>query len=109
MTPEDATNPEMDAHELQQVRKALLRMNEQGWGIAIGLLLGLSLLAATITLVLKGGEVVGPHLGLLSVYFPGYSVTPVGSLVGFVYAFVLGYGIGRTVSVIYNRLIALYD
>lgn len=109
MRRDNTASPEMDAQELQQVRKALLKMNEQGWGIAIGLLLGLSLLAATIILVLKGGDVVGPHLGLLSVYFPGYSVTPVGSLVGFVYAFVLGYGIGRTVSVIYNRLIALYD
>lgn len=109
MRPDNAAGADMDEEELQQVRKALWKMNEQGWGIAIGLLLGSSLLAATLTLVLKGGEVVGPHLGLLSVYFPGYSVTPVGSLVGFVYAFVLGYGIGRTVSVIYNRLIALYE
>ncbi len=109
MRPDDAANPELEAQELQQVRKALLRMNEQGWSIAIGLLLGISLLAATIPLVLKGGEVVGPHLGLLSVYFPGYSVTFVGSLVGFVYAFVVGYGIGRIVSAIYNRLIVLFD
>lgn len=99
----------MDAQELRQVQKALFRMNEQGWGIAIGLLLGLTLFAATITLVIKGGEVVGPHLGLLGVYFPGYRVTLLGAFVGFVYAFVLGYGIGRTVSVIYNRLISLYD
>jgi hypothetical protein len=28
----------------------------------------------------------------------------VGSLIGGVYAFVLGYGIGRTIAVIYNRL-----
>ena len=95
--------------DVQQVRKALLRMNEQGWGISIGLLLGLGLFIATNALVLKGGEVVGPHLGLLSVYFPGYSVTFAGSLVGFVYAFVLGYGIGRTISVIYNRLIEFYN
>lgn len=106
--PHDASG-DMDAQELQQVKKALFRMNEQGWGIAIGLLLGLALFAATITLVVKGGEVVGPHLGLLAVYFPGYSVTFLGAFVGFVYAFVLGYGIGRTVSVVYNRLIALYD
>ena len=95
--------------EMQQVRKALLRMNEQGWGIAIGLLLGVGLFVGTIMLVVKGGEVVGPHLGLLAVYFPGYSVTLVGSFVGFVYAFVVGYAIGRTVSVIYNRIIELYN
>lgn len=93
--------------EFRQVRKKLLRMNEQGWGIAFGLLLGLTLFAATNFLVLKGGEVVGPHLSLLSNFLPGYRVTFVGSLIGFVYAFVLGYGFGRTVSVIYNRLVKL--
>jgi hypothetical protein len=62
---------------------------------------------ATDILVLKGGETVGPHLGLLSVYLPGYSVTFVGSLVGFVYMFVIGYGIGRAIVGIYNRLTLL--
>lgn len=95
--------------DIRQVRKALLRMNEQGWGIAIGTLLGLGLFVATVVLVLKGGHVVGPHLSLLSVYFPGYSVTLPGAFIGFVYAFVLGYAIGRTVSVIYNKLIERYN
>lgn len=93
--------------ELRYVNKTLLRMNEQGWGIAFGLLLGLGLFIATNVLVFKGGEVVGPHLGLLSIFFPGYSVTFLGSFIGFVYAFVVGYAFGRTVSVIYNRLIQL--
>jgi hypothetical protein len=95
----------LELDEVQQVRKALLRMNEQGWGIAIGLLLGLGLFVATNVLVVKGGPVVGPHLGLLGYYFPGYRVTFLGSVVGFVYAFVVGYGIGRTVGTIYNKLI----
>ena len=98
---------QLASDELRQVRKTLLRMNEQGWGIAFGLLLGLTLFAATNFLVLKGGEVVGPHLALLSNFLPGYRVTFVGSVIGFVYAFVLGYGFGRTVSVIYNRLVKL--
>jgi hypothetical protein len=62
---------------------------------------------ATDFLVIKGGERVGPHLGLLSVYLPGYSVTFVGSLVGFVYMFVIGYGVGRIVVGVYNRLTLL--
>ena len=93
--------------ELRQVQKTLQRMHEQGWGLACGVLLGLGLFIATNVLVVKGGEVVGPHLGLLGIFFPGYRVTFVGSLIGFVYAFVVGYGFGRTVSVIYNRLIGL--
>ena len=93
--------------ELRQVRKTLQRMHEQGWGLACGILLGLGLFVATNVLVVRGGEVVGPHLGLLGIFFPGYRVTFLGSLIGFVYAFVVGYGFGRTVSVVYNRLVGL--
>ncbi len=87
------------------LRRVLLRMNEQGWGIAMGLLLGIGLFIATNVLVVRGGETVGPHLGLLAFYFPGYRVTFVGSLIGFVYAFVVGYGLGRTIGAVYNRLV----
>jgi len=92
--------------EQQALSKTILEVNEQGWGIALGLMLGVGLLVATNVLVLKGGEHVGWHLRLLRVYFPGYSVTFFGSLIGFIYAFVVGYGIGRTVVTIYNRLTA---
>lgn len=90
--------------EEQALRRVMLRINEQGWGIAIGMVLGLGLFVATNFLIIRGGEDVGQHLSLLGVYFPGYSVTFVGSLIGFVYAFVVGYGIGRTIGVVYNSL-----
>jgi len=91
--------------EEQALRKSLLKTNEQGWGIAFGLLLGLGLFLATVVLVIKGGRNPGPHLALLRIYFPGYSVSWIGSVIGFVYAFVLGYAIGRTIATLYNRLI----
>jgi hypothetical protein len=84
---------------------ALARASEQGWGIAMGLLLGLGLLLATTVLVAKGGPQLGSHLQLLSNYFPGYQVTWVGAWIGFVYGFVAGYGMGRTIATIYNRLL----
>jgi hypothetical protein len=71
----------------------------------MGLVLGLGLLIATNVLVLKGGPDVGRHLSLLSNYFPGYRVTFIGSLIGFVYAFVLGYGLGRIIGSVYDWLI----
>ena len=74
------------------------------WGITVGLVAGLLLFAATNVLVLRGGEVVGPHLGLLGVYLPGYRVTFVGSLIGFVYAFVIGYALGRLIGTVYNAV-----
>ena len=87
----------------QAVKHAVLRINGRAWGISTGMLLGLGLFLATNALVIKGGPNVGQHLQLLSVYFPGYTVTFVGSLIGFVYAFVLGYGLGRVIGTIYNR------
>ena len=86
------------------VEREMAHIHEQGWGIAIGLVFGLALLVATNLLVIKGGDTVGPHLGLLAVYLPGYSVTFGGSLIGFVYAFVIGYSCGRGVATIYNYL-----
>lgn len=86
------------------VRRAVVRLNAQAWGIAFGLLIGVGLLVATLILVARGGENVGQHLGLLANYFPGYRVTTLGAFVGFVYGFVLGYIVGRIVGVIYNRL-----
>jgi hypothetical protein len=96
---------QLTLEEEQALRRTILRASEQGWGIAIGLLLALGLFVATIVLVLKGGPNPGPHLGLLRIYFPGYSVTWIGSIIGLVYAFVVGYAIGRTIATIYNRLI----
>ena len=91
--------------EVRALRQTVLKASEQGWGIAIGLILGIGLFLATVALVIKGGPNPGPHLGLLGIYFPGYAVTWAGSFIGFIYAFVLGYAIGRTVATIYNRLI----
>ena len=88
--------------ENQTVRREILRLNSKAWGVATGLLAGLSLLTATLFLVFKGGEHVGQHLGLLSVYFPGYSVTLGGAFVGFVYLFVIGYALGRLIGFVYN-------
>ena len=89
----------------QELRLAVARLNERAWGITGGLLLGLGLFLATLILVIKGGPNPGPHLALLRVYFPGYRVTLLGSFVGFIYAFVLGYALGRLIGAVYNRLV----
>lgn len=87
------------------LERAIRRLNARAWGISVGLIAGLGLFVATNILVFKGGPYVGQHLGLLRAYFPGYSVSFVGSLIGFVYMFVIGYGLGRIVGTVYNRLV----
>ena len=81
------------------------RIDSRAWGLALGLLCGLGLLIATEILVLKGGAVVGPHLGLLGGYLPGYRVTFAGGLIGFAYGMVIGYWGGRLIGGVYNRMV----
>lgn len=90
--------------EEEQLEKAVVVLNAKLLGIVFGFLLGLGLFLATNFLVLKGGPNVGQHLNLLSQFFPGYSVTFLGSFVGFFYAFVLGFLVGITLGVVYNRV-----
>lgn len=102
-------SPQMPEHltprEEQAIQKVLVRMNERAWGIAFGMLFGGGLFVATLFLVIKGGPVVGPHLSLLGIYFPGYRVSVLGAFIGFVYGFVLGYAVGRSIGRIYNHLV----
>jgi hypothetical protein len=93
-----------DIERLVLVR--VLRLNAVVQGLVTGVTAGLALFVATNWLVLKGGPVVGPHLGLLGQFFPGYRVTFAGSLVGFAYAFASGFAVGFVVSRLYNRVAA---
>jgi hypothetical protein len=97
MTPQD-----LNAKEAY--RATLLRLNARAWGIAVGLVFAMGLFLATIVLVMTGGLDVGAHLGLLGKLLPGYSVTVGGAFIGFGYAFVIGYAIGRIIGSVYNSL-----
>ncbi len=90
--------------EAEDMRATLLRLNARAWGIAVGLLLGLGLLIATLVLVLRGGPDVGQHLSLLGVFLPGYRVSVAGAFIGFAYAFVIGYALGRLIGLVYNAM-----
>ncbi len=98
----------MDEHmtieEQRTLRAAVGQTIEKAWGIGAGLTLATGLFAATNFLIIKGGSNVGSHLQLLHVYFPGYSVTFGGSVIGSIYAFVSGYLSGRTLALLYHRL-----
>jgi hypothetical protein len=69
---------------------------------------GLALFLATLVLVFKGGELVGPRLGLLSQYFPGYSVTTSGALIGLTYGFLVGFAGGWWIAFLRNAAAFVY-
>ncbi len=88
----------------RMVLTRLMRLNATIMGIIAGLVIGLMIFAATLWLVIKGGPVVGPHLSLLGQFYPGYSVTFIGSFIGLAYGFVTGFVLGFFVAALYNWL-----
>jgi len=96
--------PQKIPSEEEAITRVVVRMNATMTGIVIGLLLGIGLFLATLWLVIKGGPNPGPHLALLGQYFPGYSVSFLGALIGFAYALALGFATGFILGNLYNRL-----
>jgi hypothetical protein len=80
----------------------LMRLNGVILGLTLGLLFGFGIFIATIILLIKGGEQVGPHLALLGQFFIGYQVTFAGSFIGFLYGLLLGFVIGYVIAGLYN-------
>ena len=79
--------------------------------VALGSISALMLFLATVGLLLKGappGTEVGPHLALLSVYLPGYSVSWFGAVVGALYAGIIGGFLGFVLAVLWNLTHYLY-
>ena len=86
------------------IDKAVIVLNAKLLGIVFGILSGAGLFVATNFLVLKGGAKVGAHLALLAIFFPGYRVTFWGSIVGFFYAFAVGFIAGVVLGTVYNKV-----
>ena len=94
------------AAEWVLIDAAVARLRASVMAIVFGLTSGTGLFVATAWLLIQGGPNIGPTLGLLRNYFPGYSVTWPGAFVGFFYAAALGCAVGWLVAFIYNRLVA---
>ena len=103
----------VERHDLDQlvqtvVRQAFAKLDRVALGVSVGSTAGLLLFLATLVLVLKAGDVVGPRLGLLSQYLPGYTVTPEGAALGLLYGFVVGFAGGWFVAALRNAALFFY-
>jgi protoporphyrinogen oxidase len=88
--------------------RAFPKLDQIAVGLSLGVATGALLWLATLILVLKGGDVVGPNLGLLSQYFPGFSVTASGSLLGLAYGFLVAFIGGWLFAFLRNSIVFLY-
>ena len=78
-----------------------MRLRARALGIAIGIVWGLAVFAATIWDVAAG---MGKTMALLGVFYPYYRVSLVGSVVGLIWGFVNGFLFGASVAWLYNKL-----
>lgn len=80
-------------------------LHKRAFGIAVGLAAGIAVAAATVVVLLRGDESI--NLRLLDAYFTGYTVTWPGVLVGFGWAFVVGFTAGWFVAFCRNLALAV--
>jgi hypothetical protein len=92
----------------EAIIKAFARMDKLAFAVSVGTVCGLAVFLATLVLILKGGHVVGPTLGLLGQYFAGYSVTLRGAVIGFGYSFLWGFLFGWLFAYLRNLLTGIY-
>jgi len=100
-------------HDLEEVlegalTQVFLKLDRVALGLSAGMVSGALLFLATLALVLKGGTVVGPNLGLLAQYLPGYTVSAFGSALGLVYGFVTGFVGGWAFECFRNATVFIY-
>lgn len=88
--------------------QAFAKLDRLAFGFSIGATAGLLLFLATLFLVVKGGDVVGPNLQLLQQYFPWYTVTLPGSFLGLGYGFLAGFVAGWGFALLRNLSVFLY-
>ena len=93
--------------EEEALSRAVVRMHAGVLAMVCAILGGAGLFTMTLWLVIKGGPRVGQHLGLLSHYFYGYTVTWQGSMVGLVYGAVTGGIVGWLIGSVYNGVVWL--
>jgi hypothetical protein len=100
-------NSSSEDQAIKEIGRAVAKMQAGVLAIVFAVLGGGSLFLATLWLVIKDGPYVGAHLRLLGNYFPGYSVTWLGSFIGLFYGALVGGVIGWSIGTIYNKIVRL--
>ena len=82
-----AMNHDVDRVNLKLLKTAI-RFNARILGLTAGSLAAVVIYIVTQTSIVKWGDDSGGYLGLLAIFFPGYSVSSIGAWVGAFWAFI---------------------
>lgn len=109
------TEPEYHEEALleeQAVEEALARiftrLDRMAFGLSLGTVAGAVLFLGTLFLAIRGSDGMARNLRLLGQYFPGYRITPLGGMIGFVYAFASGFISGWFFAFLRNATMFFY-
>ncbi|MBL8168255.1 MAG: NAD(P)/FAD-dependent oxidoreductase [Acidobacteria bacterium] len=105
LTPQRVAPPETAE---KVIEAAFAKLDPLAMGVALGVVASLVLFWATTVLLLKGGPVVGPTLGLLDNFFLGYSVTWSGAFWGLAQAAFGGFALGFLFAWLRNWSLTAY-
>ena len=94
----------VSSREQRIINRAVAKLRSGILSLVFAMVGAAGLFVATAFLVIRGGDNVGQHLALLAQYYPGYSVTWAGSIVGLLYGAFTGGIIGWAIASIYNWL-----
>lgn len=89
----------------EQLLSAAIRLNAIVLGLVCGTVAALAIYLATRISLSMWGEYAGGYLGLLSVFLPGYTPTPVGALIGAFWAFLFAGLAGSLTYWWYGRML----
>lgn len=102
-------DPEAAAQVVQQtLTRVFNKLDGVALGLAVGTAGGAALLLTTLLQVLAGPPGLTGSLGLLAQYFPGYRVSPAGSLLGLLYGLATGFVAGWGFAFVRNAVLGLY-
>lgn len=79
-----------------------MKLSPKAFGLACGILWGLTVFLCTFWVIWKGG---GNTLGLLDRFYLGYSISYTGAFIGLIWGFIDGFIGGWIFAWLYNRLL----
>ncbi len=82
-----------------------MKLSVKAFSLTCAILWGLSLFILTWWLILFGPETIQGDKTIIGMVYLGYFVTPLGSIIGLVWAFVDGLVCGAIFSWLYNKLV----
>ena len=104
-----AVPPEAVAEVVKETASEVFpKLDAPAFGLSVGTVCALLLVAITLGLTWHGSESLTSTVSLLNQFFPGYTISWSGALIGGAYAFLLGFLTGFGVAFLRNAATAVY-